>query len=157
MSKKEIGILKVRNESGNCCDIMLYGVIDALGMLNSGEFAQHINYCIQNKIICCNFYVNSLGGDVFEGVAMRSQVYRALNNGIVINWYIDGIALSMMAVLCSLPGTTCYAPVSARMMFHQVQGGAQGTSDMMRQNADLIDGYNKDFISDLCKKTGMSA
>ena len=46
-----------------------------------------------------NIYVNSPGGSVFAAVAMTSEIRRAIQRGVNVNAYVDGIAASAASFL----------------------------------------------------------
>lgn len=98
-----------------------------------------------NKILNANkdaslidIYINSLGGDVFEGVAIynvlkRTRAYKRV--------FIDGIAASAASVI-AMAGNSIYMPKSAMMMIHNAWSYVQGNANDLRKAADELDVCN---------------
>lgn len=98
-----------------------------------------------------NVYVNSGGGDVFAGQAIRSMLKRhsAYKTG-----YVDGIAASIASVIL----TACdkvIMPVNAMQMIHKAWTIAVGNADDMRKIADDMDKIDESIVAAYQEKTGM--
>ena len=96
--------------------------------------------------------VNSPGGDVFAGMAIRAAMLTSPAN---ITVYIDGYAASMAAIIALSAKKVMISPYG-KIMLHAVSGGAKGNaadlesaSKMMR---DLEDDLAK-IIAQRCKMT----
>lgn len=89
----------------------------------------------------CNMidiYINSPGGDCFEGIAIynilkRSRAYKRV--------WIDGIAASMASVI-AMAGNQINMPKSSMMMIHNCWTIAYGNANEFRKLADDLDKIN---------------
>ena len=82
-----------------------------------------------------NLHINSLGGDVFEGIAMFNLLKQHKAN---VKVYIDGVAASIASVI-AMAGDTIYMPKNSMMMIHNCWTGAVGNSKEFRKIADDLD------------------
>lgn len=82
-----------------------------------------------------NLHINSLGGDVFEGLAMFNLLKQHKAN---VKVYIDGIAASIASVI-AMAGDTIYMPKNSMMMIHNCWSYACGNSKEFRKLADDLD------------------
>ena len=82
-----------------------------------------------------NIYINSPGGDVFEGNTIYNMLKR---KNCIKNVYVDGIAASIASII-AMAGDKIIMPINTMMMIHNARGGVSGTSDELRSKADLID------------------
>ena len=96
--------------------------------------------------------VNSLGGDVFAGIAIHNLL-RA--SGKRINVKVAGIAASA-ASLIAMAGDTIEMPSNTFMVIHNPWTTAVGTADEMRAEADVLDKIGTALVSTYCRRTGMS-
>lgn len=80
-------------------------------------------------------YINSMGGDVFEGTAMANQLRRFSGKVIVT---VDGFACSVASVI-AMAGDEVRMPKNATMMVHNMKTGIWGNAAEMRKMADDLD------------------
>ena len=106
--------------------IFIDGTIDE--ELANGVIAQMLYLDSLNKEDPINVYINSPGGNVYDGLAIldTSELIKAPIRTVCI-----GIAASMGAVLMLMGKERCITK-RARMMLHQPSGGAVGTSEEIR-------------------------
>lgn len=95
-------------------------------------------------------FVNSPGGDVFEGIAIYNQLKRLSAKKTV---YIDGIAASIASVIC-MAGDVIKCASNAMMMIHNPYGMCMGTSEDMRATADVLDQVRSTLIDTYAARTG---
>lgn len=82
-----------------------------------------------------NVYINSRGGDVFEGTAIANQLRR---HNAHITAYIDGFACSIASVIaCACDKVIMYS--NTMMMIHNIACGMWGNSRELRKMADDLD------------------
>lgn len=79
--------------------------------------------------------INSPGGDVFAGLGMYNMLR---NSGKTVTTKVTGVAASTASIIV-LAGDKREMPSNAFVMVHSVQGGAWGTAEEMRDQADVID------------------
>ncbi len=94
-----------------------------------GELAKYPN---TKKI---NIFINSYGGDVFEGAAIYSQLKRHQAEKIV---YVDGFACSIASVI-AMVGDKVIIPKNTMMMVHNIWVNATGNAKELRKAADDLD------------------
>ena len=98
-------------------------------------------------------YVNSPGGEVFEGIAIYNQLKRNAAKKIV---HIDGIAASIASVI-AMAGDEILMAENATMMIHQAWGLAIGTADDMRSTAGSLDKIDEVILNTYVSRTGGDA
>lgn len=94
-------------------------------------------------------YVNSPGGNVFDGKAIYAQLKRFPANKVV---HIDGLAASIASVIC-MAGDEIRMSKGAEMMIHQPFVVAAGTSEDFRKTADLLDQIEDTLVQTYCDRT----
>ena len=82
-----------------------------------------------------NVYVNSPGGNVFDGITIYNQLKRFSAKKII---HVDALAASIASVICMAGDEIVMAP-NAQMMIHDPWGMCVGTADEMRKSADTLD------------------
>lgn len=97
-------------------------------------------------------YINSPGGDAFEGLAIYEQLKRCKAE---VTCYVDGIAASAASVV-AMGGKRCVMAPAATMMVHKAWSIALGNSDDMRAMADVLDTLDQSIAAVYCEKTGKS-
>jgi ATP-dependent Clp protease protease subunit len=80
-------------------------------------------------------YVNSPGGDMFDGLAIYEQLRRWPGEKTVV---VDGLAASIASVIAMAGDHIRIAP-AAMMMVHEPWALSTGNSSEMRATADLLD------------------
>ena len=86
-----------------------------------------------------DIYINSVGGDVFDGVAMynllkRHKAYKRV--------FIDGFACSIASVI-AMCGNQIIMPKSSMLMIHNAWTVAMGNSKELRKCADDLEKINE--------------
>ena len=79
--------------------------------------------------------INSPGGDVMAGLGMFNMIR---NSGKTVTTRVTGVAASIASIIM-LAGDKREMPSNAFAMIHSVMGGAFGTADEIRDQADVID------------------
>lgn len=80
-------------------------------------------------------YINSMGGDVFEGTAIANQLRRFDGNVTVT---VDGFACSIASVI-AISGDEVRMPKNATMMIHNMWTAMVGNAAELRKMADDLD------------------
>lgn len=83
-------------------------------------------------------YINSRGGDVFEGTAIYNQLRRHPAHKTV---YVDGFACSIASVI-AMAGDEVVMPRNTMMMLHNMSRGYYGSAAELRKAADDLDRIN---------------
>ena len=125
-------------------DIYLYGEIekDYLDwwtgkIVESKTSANYIRRIIDEagNVDFINVYINSIGGDVDEGVAIHNILKRS---NAYVTVYVDAYAYSIASVI-AMAGDKVIMPVNATMMIHNPSGSKWGNAQQHRDYADALD------------------
>lgn len=134
-------------------EIYMYGVIGSGLDIDTNVVVAEIEKLRRQGCRSIRFYVNSEGGEVVQGNALFNYLDRT---DISVEWVVDGIAASMMAMLISNPKHKVIAAKYASFMYHRVQGTCSGNSDEVRNLAAMIDTFEKSLIDMMAAKMGAS-
>lgn len=96
--------------------------------------------------------VNSGGGSVTDGALMYNAIKASKKPVHVI---IDGFAASM-GVYGFLSAGKITAAKNSMLMYHSVQGGATGSPEDLRAEADVLDKFNQTIAGTLADRTGLT-
>lgn len=132
--------------------LLLYGEVGDYCRVDSERVVRELLTltAMYNKI---DVRINSPGGDVFSGIA----IYNALRTSTAdITIYIDGMAASIAGVI-ALCGKPLYMSPYAKLMLHNVSGGAYGNSKELREVADMIDNLQGDLSKMIAGRCKMQA
>lgn len=121
----------ILNDKTAC--LLLYGEISdegGDGKIASRDIVNELMYLDANYENL-NIRINSIGGDVYPGIAIFNAIRQCKSN---VTIYIDGIAASISGVI-ALCGKRVEMSRYARMMLHNVSGGCFGNK---KDLADMI-------------------
>lgn len=152
MNKKKFWIVNKINL--NTAQILIYGFISPYEV-SAADFLIELTQ-LAATFNTIQIRINSGGGSVFEGIAIRSAIKSFIKAGINVVTYVDGIAASMAAPL-AISGSKVYISKFGRMMFHKASGYGEGSADDLRRTADMMDGAEKDILQMITDKTGLPA
>lgn len=124
--------LHLTNVAESTTDIYLYDAIGGWDGVTAKDMVGALNATGGRRV---NLYINSPGGDIFEGHAIHNAIKRY--NGVVTG-YIDGIAASAASYIAMACDDLWAAP-NAQIMIHDGQGLCMGPAADMRECADLLD------------------
>ncbi len=89
-----------------------------------------------NKI---NLYINSPGGDVFDGVAIYNILQRVKSDkNIKVDVHIDGMAASIASII-AMVGDKIYMPANSMIMIHNPWTYTAGNAIELRKTAEELD------------------
>jgi ATP-dependent protease ClpP protease subunit len=144
----------VNQSNSNTAEILLYGIIGKYLDIDVDELVKEIEALRKAGVKNLVFYVNSDGGEVYQGNALWIYLNRS---PFTITWVVDGIAASMMAMLLTNPKHYVIAHKYSKFMYHRMEGYARGTSNQVRGYADMMDKFEVDLIDMFASRTGLSA
>jgi ATP-dependent protease ClpP protease subunit len=135
-------------QEGNVAQILVYGALgwDCL----SSEFVNALNECAKSYDVI-EVHVNSPGGDIFEGIAMRTAIRSCKKT---VDLYIDALAASMGSAICATTDRKVYMNKYGRLMIHLPTTQINGDSDTLRSNADQLDSLKNDLVDIYAKRCG---
>lgn len=136
----------VRN--GTEASLYIYDVISSYWGVSAISVAEQLNNV--GDATTLHVYLNTPGGDVFEGRAIMALIQRFAGKTIA---HIDS--------LCASAGTSIALACSevemsdgAFFMIHNASGGVYGDKKVMRDTADLLEKVEGAIVGDYTKKTG---
>jgi ATP-dependent protease ClpP protease subunit len=104
------------------------------------------------KELPVNVYLNSNGGDVFEGIAIYNLLKRHPGEVTV---HVDGLAASI-ASLIAMAGDEIIMNRNTQLMIHKPWAFTAGNADELRKLADLIDKTENDSLVSVYRdRTGL--
>jgi ATP-dependent Clp endopeptidase proteolytic subunit ClpP len=133
---------------GETAEIYIFDEIGTYGV-TAQEFINDIKGL---KGMPVNLRINSLGGDVFDGMAMYNVIKRREAKTTV---YIEGIAASI-ATIIALGADEVVMAENSLFMIHNAWGGTMGEAKDMRKTADTLDKISGELTDIYRKKTGLS-
>jgi len=153
MEKEKTQTQLINKVTGTTAEIYMYGVIGSGLDIDANVVVAEIEKLRKQGFRNFRFYVNSEGGEVIQGNALFNYLDRT---DIKVEWVVDGIAASMMAMLISNPKHRVIAAKYASFMYHRVQGTCNGNSDEVRNLANMIDTFEKSLIEMMAAKMKVS-
>lgn len=142
----------ILNEDTAC--LLLYGEVNdegGEGKISSRDIVNELLY-LDGSYRNLNIRINSVGGDVYPGIAIFNAIRRCRSN---VTIYIDGIAASIAGVI-ALCGRRVEMSRYARIMLHNVSGGCYGNKDDLRdmiRELESLENTIGEIISRRCGKT----
>lgn len=131
-------------------EIYLYGDITRWNDdIAPSKVAQQIKD-LEKKYTRCIVHINSNGGEVAEGIAIHKILS---DTSMQLEIHVDGVAASMAAVLLQVPNATRVMSKYSKMMLHSPSGFINGSSEDLRQYAQMMDDFETtliDIIADRC-------
>lgn len=82
-----------------------------------------------------HLHINSVGGDVFQGVAIMNFLR---SHAATVTVFIDGLAASIASVI-AMAGNKVVMPANTFLMIHNPAFSLQGEADDLRHYADVLD------------------
>ena len=145
----EQSIKIVNKTDGKTAEVYMYGVIGAGLDIDTNVVVAAIENLRKQGCRNFKFYVNSEGGEVVQGCALFNYLDRT---DIDVDWVIDGLAASMMAMLITNPRHKVSAARYAKLMYHRVQGSVYGNSAEVRSMAEMIDKFETSLIEMMARR-----
>ena len=139
----------IQNKAGETADIYIFDEIGTYGV-TAQDFISEIKGL---KDMPINLRINSLGGDVFDGMAMYNVIKRREAKTTV---YIEGIAASI-ATIIALGADEVIMAENSLFMIHNAWGGTSGEAKDMRKTAETLDKITSELTDIYRKKTGLSS
>ena len=119
-------------KTGDVADVYIYNEIGYFG-ITASQFIADLMGLGEPKTI--NVHINSLGGDVFDGIAIYNTL---LQNPATINIIIEGVAASIASVI-AMAGDKVSMFETAMFMVHKPWTIAVGNSKDMEKSAEILD------------------
>lgn len=139
------------NEASFDASIYIYDVIDPYWGVGAQAVAEAITNAQGAQTL--HVYINSPGGDVFEGRAIMAALRRFDGDTIA---HIDSLCASA-ATSIALACDRVEMSDGAMFMIHNANGWAYGDKSDMRETADLLEKIEQSIVNDYTTKTGKPA
>lgn len=140
----------MRALSASIGELRIEGEIGAWG-ITAKQFAKDLKAL--GDVSQINMYVNSPGGEVFEGIAIYNMLK---HHPARIDGVVGGIAASMGSVIL-MSADTVSIPENAAIMIHKPWGIQGGDAEDMRRYAELLDQVEGSLVQAYVVKTGKTA
>jgi ATP-dependent protease ClpP protease subunit len=137
----------VRNDGGEA-SLYIYDVIDSYWGVSALGVIDALAQAGDAKTL--NVYINSPGGDVFEGRAIMAALGRFQGKTIA---HIDSLCASA-ATSIALACNEVRMADGAFFMIHNASGMVWGDKNAMRETADLLERVEGSIVNDYTTKTG---
>lgn len=141
-------------EDANGLQIGIYGDIDPKFFSDgtaSKEIADQLAAHASAKKI--NVRINSVGGDVFGGIAIHNALK---GHGAPVNVTVEGIAASAASVI-AMAGSKVTMAKGSMLMVHNPWTVTRGDAEALRSTADTLDQVRDGLVAIYQTKTGKSA
>ena len=136
---------EINNSASEITDVYIFNDIGTFGV-SAQSFVDEIKEYEDKELA---IHINSLGGEVFEGMAIYSIIQRRKAKTTV---YIEGIAASIASVI-ALAADEVIMSENSLLMIHNAWGGTNGDADDMRKQADVLDKITNEIAEIYVKKT----
>ncbi|GAA4222213.1 Clp protease ClpP [Sphingomonas endophytica] len=129
-------------------EILLYGIIgDPDDRLDAATVTSLIRGASGDLAV----RINSVGGLVFEGLAIHDALTRYDRGRVTV--HVDGIAASIASVI-ALAGNPIVMAENAMMMIHDPSSDCAGTARELRADADKLDKVGAQLAGMYARRTG---
>lgn len=139
----------VRNEASQDATLYIYDVIDRYWGVSAEAVAKAISGLDAEATL--RVHINSPGGDVFEGRAIRTAIQQHKGKTIA---HIDGLAASA-ATTISDGADEVEIATGAFFMIHNGWTWMYGNKNDFRKEADLLDKIDAAIVADYARRTGL--
>lgn len=141
---------RFENKADDSVNIYVYDEISLYG-INASDFVKDLNNVTAKTI---NLFINSPGGNVFDGVTMYNALKR---HSAKVHVTIDGLAASIASVI-AMAGDTIDIAKNAMIMVHRAWSYQVGNKNDMIKMADMLDKIDiNTIITSYTDKTGLTS
>ncbi|KZE91184.1 head maturation protease, ClpP-related [Microbacterium sp. TNHR37B] len=137
--------------AGGVASLHVYGVIG--GMWGDVAAADIVPAIRALDVATLEVYINSPGGDVFEGIAIRNAIRQHPAHVVT---HVDGLAASAASFI-AVAGDEVVMGENAQLMIHDAWTIAIGNADDMRQVGDDLDRVSDNIAAMYATKAGGEA
>jgi ATP-dependent protease ClpP protease subunit len=150
---KKYGPFTINAKAGAPAELLIYGPIGDAWDSESVTAAQFVRDLQNIDASEINLRINSIGGSVFDALAIHNALDR---HPATVTVHVDGIALSA-ASLIAMAGDTVNMAENALMMIHAPWTIAMGDANAMRDTADMLDKMSDALAKNYARKSGKTA
>lgn len=144
-----------QNEANGTTDITIYGLIGD-SWWDESVSASDIDNVLKNTSGDLMIYLNSPGGDAFDGIAIFNRLvdYKTKHNA-KITIKVDGWACSAASVI-AMAADVLIMGLGSMIMIHEASSFVWGTKTEMRKEADVLDELEEGIIDIYMTKANVS-
>lgn len=135
---------EIQAKDDGVAEVCIYDEIGGWG-ITASAFISALKATKAKKV---NVRMNTPGGSVFDGLAIYNYL-----KGLDCTIQIDGIAASIGSVIAMAGKKVCCA-ANGFLMIHNPSAGCAGTSEDMRETADVLDKLAASLAATYAAKTG---
>ena len=138
--------------AGESADIRIYDEIGSSfwgDSLSAKDLAASID---DLDVDTLNVYINSPGGDAWDGIAIMNALRR---HRATVNVTVDALAASAASVI-AMAGDRVTMNRGAELMIHDASGMAWGNAGLMRDTADVLDKLSDSYADAYAARAGGS-
>lgn len=136
-------LAKTKNKS---YDVMVYGEVG--WDFGAKGFVEELKAIPEDAEV--NFHVNSIGGSVWDGIAIYNAMKLMPNKKNVI---VEGLAASIASII-ALGGDTVHMATGSMIMIHNAWTFAIGTAEELQKQAETLERVNGSLLDIYEKETG---
>lgn len=130
----DTSFFRIENRAGGDeADVYIYDEISWFWGITAADFVEEIKGLAVGTL---NVFINSPGGDVFDGLAIMNALRR---HTAKVNIVVDGLAASAASFIAVGAGDTVTMMPNSQMMIHNATGGIVGNAADLREWADMLD------------------
>jgi ATP-dependent Clp endopeptidase proteolytic subunit ClpP len=147
-------VAKKEDDTTTCGELYLYDAIgsDWYGGIGAKDVVQAVKEIEAAGASKLNIFINSPGGDVFEGTAIYNALARFKGTKHVT---VDGLAASAASYI-AMVGDTITTAFNAMWMIHHPWGLVIGNATQMRETAEMLDKVGGTLIDTYARRTKQS-
>jgi ATP-dependent protease ClpP protease subunit len=141
---------KIINQANGPTKVAIYDEIGFFGV-TAADFNDQIG-AIDGSL---EVYINSPGGEIFDGISIYNQLLSRQRDGSTVSVFIDGIAASAASyiAMAASPGKLGIAE-TGEMMIHNGQAFAAGDAAELRKMAEILDTETEKIANIYAKRSG---
>lgn len=139
-------------ETTNSAEINIYGSIGSSWWdesVSASQFSKDLKE-LGNDIEEITVRINSTGGSVYDGLAIRSLLK---NHKASVTVMVDGLAASIASII-AMSGDKIVMAKGSMMMIHNPLSGGWGEAKDLREIADFLDKIRDSLVSVYASRTG---
>lgn len=152
---KKFWTMNQSEEKMNSAEITIYGSIGSSWWdeaVSASQFSKDLKE-LGNDINEITVRINSTGGSVYDGLAIRSLLK---NHKAYVTVMVDGLAASIASIIAMAADKLIMAKGSM-MMIHNPLSGGWGEAKDLREIADFLDKIRDSLVSVYAARTGKTS
>ncbi|MCT2347130.1 Clp protease ClpP [Niallia taxi] len=145
--------MNISETQTNSAEIFIYGTIGSSWWeesVSASQFAKDLK-ALGNDIENITVHINSTGGSVYDGLAIRSLL---LNHKAYVTAIVEGLAASIASVIIT-GADEIIVSLGSNIMIHNPLMSAFGEAKDLRDTADFLDKIRDSLVDVYVKKTGL--